>query len=140
LLDKVDIRRIPVAAGAEVSYLDFVAQLQLNDWLDFEMCGLTTQQATQIKKSFQEGEFSEALLEAMLHNKEKVRNTNLIMNASKAISRRSIQLRNVRMLCGRCWKNGITGIANEGTSWEANLWSWSKWVNKMEDGYGFDIE
>ena len=49
LLDKVDIKIIPVTAGAEVSFLNVKLQVSLNEQIDFYECKLNTHQAKAIK-------------------------------------------------------------------------------------------
>ena len=59
LLDKVDMKQIPVTAGAEVSHLDVRNQVMVNDVLDRECCGLSLHQAIKLKQHYFDGTISE---------------------------------------------------------------------------------
>jgi len=55
LLDKVDLKIIPVTAGAEVSFLNVKLQVTLNDQIDFYECRLSMKQAAALKKHYLDG-------------------------------------------------------------------------------------
>ena len=71
LLDKVDIKLIPVTAGAEVSYVDVRNQAILNDILDSESCGLSLQQAIKLKQHYLDGDISHQLISDIITGTEK---------------------------------------------------------------------
>lgn len=71
LLDKVDIKLIPVTAGAEVSYVDVRNQAIINDILDSEGCGLSLQQAIKLKQHYLDGDISQRLISDIIIGTEK---------------------------------------------------------------------
>ncbi len=70
LLDKVDIKLIPVTAGAEVSHLDVRNQAILNDILDRECCGLSLHQAIKLKQHYLDGDISDGIIANIIAEKE----------------------------------------------------------------------
>lgn len=71
LLDKVDIKIIPVTAGAEVSFLNVKLQVSLNDQIDFYECKLNTHQATVLKNHYLEGTLTDAVIKKVLSEEDK---------------------------------------------------------------------
>ena len=71
LLDKVDIKIIPVTAGAEVSFLNVKLQVSLNDQIDFYECKLNTHQATVLKNHYLEGTLTDAVIKKVLMEEDK---------------------------------------------------------------------
>ena len=71
LLDKVDIKIIPVTAGAEVSFLNVKLQVSLNDQIDFYECKLNTHQATVLKDHYLEGTLTDAVIKKVLSEEDK---------------------------------------------------------------------
>ena len=69
LLDKVDMKLIPVTAGAEISYLDVRNQAILNDILDRECCGLNLKQAIKLKQHYLDGDISEEIIDKIVTEK-----------------------------------------------------------------------
>ena len=70
LLDKVDIKLIPVTAGAEVSYINVLNQVIINDVLDRECCGLSLKQAIKLKQHYLEDDISESVIANIIAEKE----------------------------------------------------------------------
>ena len=71
LLDKVDIKIIPVTAGAEVSFLNVKLQVSLNDQIDFYECKLNTHQATVLKNHYLEGTLTDSVIKQILTEEDK---------------------------------------------------------------------
>ena len=57
---------IELIAGVEISYLDTKHQILLNDVIDYNCCGVSAKQGTQIKKHFLEGDLSEDKINEIL--------------------------------------------------------------------------
>ena len=70
LLDKVDLKLIPVTAGAEVSYINVCNQAIINDILDRECCGLNLKQAVKLKQHYFDGDLSEQLITDIITEKD----------------------------------------------------------------------
>lgn len=66
LLDKVDIKIIPVTAGAEVSFLNVKLQVTLNDQIDFYECRLSTKQAIALKRHYMAGTLDGSVIREIL--------------------------------------------------------------------------
>lgn len=81
LLDKVDIKIIPVTAGAEVSFLNVKLQVSLNDQIDFYECKLNTHQATVLKNHYLEGTLTDAVIKKVLMEDDK--NVAITLNYNK---------------------------------------------------------
>lgn len=81
LLDKVDIKIIPVTAGAEVSFLNVKLQVSLNEQIDFYECKLNTHQATVLKNHYLEGTLTDAVIKQILT--EEGSNSAIILNYNK---------------------------------------------------------
>ena len=81
LLDKVDIKIIPVTAGAEVSFLNVKLQVSLNDQIDFYECKLNTHQATVLKNHYLDGTLTDAVIKQVLMEDE--RSTAISLNYNK---------------------------------------------------------
>ena len=81
LLDKVDIKIIPVTAGAEVSFLNVKLQVSLNDQIDFYECKLNTHQATVLKNHYHEGTLTDAIIKQILTEEDK--NSAITLNYNK---------------------------------------------------------
>ena len=71
LLDKVDLKIIPVVAGAEVSFLNVKLQVTLNEQMDFMECKLNTRQAKKLKQFYLDSNLDEDKIEEVLLNQEK---------------------------------------------------------------------
>lgn len=71
LLDKVDVKVIPVTAGAEVSFLNVKLQVTLNEEMDFMECKLNTKQATRLKQLYLNGKLDGDKIEEILLKQEK---------------------------------------------------------------------
>lgn len=83
LLDKVDIKLIPVTAGAEVSYVDVRNQAVLNDILDSECCGLSLQQAIKLKQHYLDGNISEQTIMDIITEREKKNKGRIVLKYDK---------------------------------------------------------
>lgn len=83
LLDKVDIKIIPVTAGAEVSFLNVKLQVTLNEQMDFMECKLNTKQASKLKRLFLDGTLDGDKIEEILLNQEKSKMLRLNYNKLK---------------------------------------------------------
>lgn len=70
LLDKVDMKLIPVTAGAELSYVDVRNQVIINDVLDRECCGLSLKQAIKLKQHYLEDDISKTVIANIIAEKE----------------------------------------------------------------------
>ena len=81
LLDKVDIKIIPVTAGAEVSFLNVKLQVSLNEQIDFYECKLNTHQATVLKNHYLEGTLTDAVIKQILT--EEGSNSAITLNYNK---------------------------------------------------------
>ena len=81
LLDKVDIKIIPVTAGAEVSFLNVKLQVSLNEQIDFYECKLNTHQATVLKNHYLEGTLTDAIIKQILTEEDK--NSAITLNYNK---------------------------------------------------------
>ena len=66
LLDKVDLKIIPVTAGAEVSFLNVKLQVSLNDQIDFYECRLSMKQAATLKKHYLDGTLDGSVIREIL--------------------------------------------------------------------------
>ena len=71
MLDKVDLKIIPVVAGAEVSFLNVKLQVTLNEQMDFMECKLNTRQAKKLKQFYLDSNLDEDKIEEILLNQEK---------------------------------------------------------------------
>lgn len=81
LLDKVDIKIIPVTAGAEISFLNVKLQVSLNDQIDFYECKLNTSQAAILKKHYLDGTLTDAVIKQVLMQED--RNATITLNYNK---------------------------------------------------------
>ncbi len=81
LLDKVDIKIIPVTAGAEISFLNVKLQVSLNDQIDFYECKLNTHQAAALKKHYLEGTLNDEIIKQVLMEDDK--NTAISLSYNK---------------------------------------------------------
>ena len=81
LLDKVDIKIIPVTAGSEVSFLNVKLQVSLNDQIDFYECKLNTHQATVLKNHYLEGTLTDSVIKQILTEEDK--NSAITLNYNK---------------------------------------------------------
>ena len=81
LLDKVDIKIIPVTAGAEISFLNVRLQVSLNDQIDFYECKLNTHQASVLKKHYLDGTLTDSVIKKVLMEDDK--STAISLNYSK---------------------------------------------------------
>ena len=66
LLDKVDLKIIPVTAGAEVSFLNVKLQVTLNDQIEFYECRLNLKQAATLKKHYLDGTLDGSVVREIL--------------------------------------------------------------------------
>ncbi|MBU5451206.1 hypothetical protein [Acetivibrio sp. MSJd-27] len=71
MLDKVDLKVIPVVAGAEVSFLNVKLQVALNEQMDFMECKLNTKQASKLKQFYLDKKLNEDKIEEVLLDQEK---------------------------------------------------------------------
>lgn len=71
LLEKVDAGLIPLTAGTEISYLDVMHQVMLNDFLDKECCGVTIHQARLLRQNYEAGKLLEEELKTIFRQEEK---------------------------------------------------------------------
>ena len=83
LLDKVDLKQIPVTAGAEVSYINVYNQAVINDILDRECCGLSLQQAIKLKQHYLDGDLSEQLITDIVTEKVQRYNGKIVLRYDK---------------------------------------------------------
>ena len=81
LLDKVDIKIIPVTAGAEISFLNVKLQVSLNDQIDFYECKLNTRQAAVLKNHYLDGTLTDAVIKKILMEEDK--NVAITLNYNK---------------------------------------------------------
>ena len=79
LLDKVDMKLIPITAGAELSYVDVRNQVIINDVLDRECCGLSLKQAIKLKQHYLEDDISESVIANIIAEKEHQYNGKIIL-------------------------------------------------------------
>ena len=79
LLDKVDMKLIPVTAGAELSYVDVRNQVIINDVLDRECCGLSLKQAIKLKQHYLEDDISESVIANIIAEKQQQYNGKIIL-------------------------------------------------------------
>ena len=83
LLDKVDIRIIPITAGAEISFLNVKLQVTLNEQIEFLECKLNTRQAEILKQYYLDGKLDERVIKEVLLNQEKSTAVSLNYNKLK---------------------------------------------------------
>ena len=81
LLDKVDVKIIPVMAGAEISHLNVKLQVTLNDQIEFFDCKLNIKQAEQLKKLYMNGKLDERTIKTILTTQDK--NTMVSIDCTK---------------------------------------------------------
>ena len=62
----MDLKIIPVTAGAEVSFLNVKLQVTLNDQSDFYECRLSMKQATALKKHYLDGTIDGSVVREIL--------------------------------------------------------------------------
>lgn len=81
LLDKVDVKIIPVMAGAEISYLNVKFQVILNDQIEYFDCKVNINQAEKLKRLYLDGHLDERTIKAVLTTQDE--NTTLSIDCTK---------------------------------------------------------